>query len=204
MLVSDLRHDYRVTRIQLLAEADLADLAAVYERFESAAQAELAGEGVPPDRVRLSRTLDLRYKGQSWKLTVPVPGGALSADDLVAVKQAFDRLHEQAYGYCVPTEPAEIVDIGLSATGLIPRPNLEEPAPGGPSPDAALKGHRPVYFSETGGYADTAVYERPKLQRGNLVPGPAIVEALDSSVVVHPGFAAEVGGYGVLILRPAT
>jgi N-methylhydantoinase A len=66
--------------------------------------------------VRLDRTLDLRYKGQSWKLAVPVPSGLLTADHLQQVKQAFDDLHEQAYGYSVPAEPAEIVNVGLSAS----------------------------------------------------------------------------------------
>jgi N-methylhydantoinase A len=117
MLVSDLRHDYRVTRIQLLTDADLGELQRVYEQFETSAKAELAGEGVPSGRVRLDRTLDLRYKGQSWKLGVPVPSGPLTAVDLQQVKQSFDALHEQAYGYCVPAEPAEIVSVGCRPAG---------------------------------------------------------------------------------------
>jgi N-methylhydantoinase A len=176
----------------------------VYEQFEVAGRSELAGEGVPSDRVRLDRTLDLRYKGQSWKLAVPVPSGPLTADHLQQVKQAFDDLHEQAYGYSVPAEPAEIVNVGLSASGLIPRPHLEEPAEGGRSPAQALKGRRPVFFVEAGGYVETTIYGRPALLRGNVVTGPAVVEALDTSVVIHPDYAAEVGGHGVLLLRPVT
>jgi N-methylhydantoinase A len=203
MLVSDLRHDYRVTRIQPLAEADLGELEAIFRRFEAAARAELAGEGVPPDRIRLDRLLDVRYRGQSWKLPVPVPPGALSAADLPAIKQAFDRLHEQAYGYGVPTEPAEIVTVALAAVGLIPKPSLKEPGPGGPSPAAAARGVRPVYFAEAGGFTDTAIYDRYALRTGNLVSGPAIVEELDSSAVIQPGFVGEVGRFGVLLVRRA-
>jgi N-methylhydantoinase A len=201
MLVSDLRHDYRVTRIQLLDEADLGELNGIYRQFETAAQAELAGEGVRQDRVRLHRTLDLRYKGQSWKLAVPVPAGDLSAEDVLTVRRAFDCLHEQAYGYCVPSEPVEIVNVALSAVGLIPKPRLKEPEQGGCSPAGALKGRRPVYFAEADRFVASEVYDRHALRMGNVVVGPAIVEELDSSVVVHPGFVAEVGRYGVLLLR---
>jgi hypothetical protein len=51
---------------------------------------------------------------------------------------------------------------------------------------------------------ETPIYERPVLLHGNVVTGPAVVEALDTSVVSHPGYAAEVGGHGVLLLRPIT
>ena len=60
-----------------------------------------------------------------------------------------------------------------------------------------------MFFGEAGGFTETAVYDRYRLLRGNVVAGPAIVEELDSSVVVHPGFVAEVGRYGVLLLRPS-
>ena len=186
-----------------MGQADLAELNAIYREFEATALDELQAEGVTEDRVRLERTLDMRYKGQSWKLSVPVPAGDLSDGDLPRIKHTFDLQHEQSFGYCVPDEPAEIVDVGLSAVGVIAKPRLEEVESGGRSPADARKSARPVYFAESGSFVASAIFERSALRQGNVVAGPAVIEELDSSVVVHPGFEAEMARYGILLFRRA-
>jgi N-methylhydantoinase A len=60
-----------------------------------------------------------------------------------------------------------------------------------------------VYFTERGGYADTPVYDRYGLGAGEVVAGPAVVEELDSTTVVHPGYRATVDRYGNLLIEAA-
>ncbi len=202
MLVSDLRHDYRATHLQPLASARAADLAAIFGDFAETAYATLAGEGVPAERVQLERYLDVRYIGQSWKLSVPLGPDDLTDDAaLMRVKSAFDQLHETTYSYNAPDDPAEIVSVGMLATALMPRIELRTIPTGERSPCAARTDTRPVYFGEVGEFVPSEVYDRSALRVGNVVNGPAIVEEIDSTTVVHPGYEAEVAQFGVLMLR---
>jgi len=204
MLVSDLRHDYHATHQQPLASAQPAELEAIFREFASAAIETLADEGVPAERVRLDRFLDVRYIGQSWKLSVPLDTNAFQQPDaLDCLKRAFDVLHEKTYGYSAPDEPVEIVNVGMLATGLMPRVELRPVEFGGPAADNARTGTRPVYFREVAGFADADVFDRYALRVGNVINGPAVIEEVDSTTVVHPGYVAEVGAYGVLVIRRA-
>jgi N-methylhydantoinase A len=204
MLVSDLRHDYRATHLQSLVKAHAADLAAIFQDFAASAYATLAGEGVPAERVRLERYLDMRYIGQSWKLSVPLGPDDLDDDTaLMRVKGAFDQLHETTYSYSAPQDQAEIVNVGMLATGLMPRIELRAVPTGERSPCAAHTGSRPVFFGEVNGFVPSDVYDRYALRVGNVIDGPAIVEEVDSTTVVHPGYQAEVAQFGVLMLRRA-
>ena len=65
----------------------------------------------------------------------------------------------------------------------------------------ALKGTRSVYFAETGGRKDCPIYDRYALQSGNEIQGPAIMEEVDSTTVVHPGYRVDVDRYGNLFLQ---
>jgi N-methylhydantoinase A len=204
MLVSDLRHDYRATHLQPLLSARAAKLAGIFHDFAESAYATLAGEGVPAERVRLERYLDMRYIGQSWKLSVPLGLDDLRDDAaLMRVKSAFDRLHETTYSYSAPGDQAEIVNVGMLATGLMPRIELRAIPTGDRSPRAAHTGARPVYFGEVSGFVSSEVYDRYALRDGNVIEGPAIIEEIDSTTVVHPGYEAEVAQFGVLMLRRA-
>ena len=68
---------------------------------------------------------------------------------------------------------------------------------------AAIKGTRKVYFAERGGRVDCPIYDRYMLGSGDEVEGPAIVEEVDSTVVVQPGYRADVDEFGNLFLRRA-
>jgi N-methylhydantoinase A len=204
MLVSDLRHDYRATHLQPLTSARAIELAAIFHDFAESAYATLAGEGVPGESVRLERFLDMRYIGQSWKLSVPLGPDDLTDDvALMRIKRAFDQLHETTYSYCAPDDPAEIVNVGMLAIGLMPRIELRDVPTGDRSPCVARTGTRPVYFGEVSGFVPSEVFDRYALRVGNVIDGPAIIEEVDSTTVVHPGYEAEVARFGVLMLRRA-
>jgi N-methylhydantoinase A len=109
-------------------------------------------------------------------------------------------LHEQTYGYGVPDDPVEIVNLGLSAIGRIRKPRLKEIRRGTASADDALKRLRRVYFDALDGSVDCPVFDRYALASGNVIPGPAIIEETDSTTVVYPGYAAEVVEFGTLLV----
>jgi len=69
--------------------------------------------------------------------------------------------------------------------------------------EAVAPARRPVYFAEAGGYVDTPVHDRYRLGAGAVLDGPAVVEELDSTTVVHPGYRATVDRYGNLLVESA-
>ena len=199
LLVTDLEHEYAVTLLARLDGLDVGAVEAAFERLATEGRAALRREGVPPAEMAFRRGADLRYVGQSYELTVPLPDGEFGPDQLVWVRDAFHAAHERAYGFSAPDEPVELVNLRLTAVGAIAKPRLRELAPG---QDAAVArtATRSVYFAERGGYVDCPIYDRYRLGAGAVVAGPAIVEEFDSTSVIHPGYQARVDRYGNLWL----
>jgi N-methylhydantoinase A len=200
LLVTDLQHDYSVTLNQRTDRLDDGAVETAYRGLEAQGRTALAREGVPATEVHLLRQVDIRYVGQSYELTVPLANGKFDAATLAQVVEQFHQAHNQTYGFSAPGEPAEFVNLRLTAVGAIAKPRLREAAAG--EDGGAVKAPRPVWFAESGGFVDCPVYDRYRLAGGSTIAGPAIVEELDSTSVIHPGYAAKVDRYGNLLVRP--
>ena len=120
------------------------------------------------------------------------------------VLSAFHVEHEQAYGFAAPDEPVEFVNLRLTAIGKIARPQMREIPKHGGGAGTALKTTRPVYFAEVGGFVDCSIYDRYRLQAGDEVSGPSVVEEVDSTTVIHPGYRAVVDRFGNLYLQSSS
>jgi N-methylhydantoinase A len=199
LLVEPRRLDLVRTRVGLLDAAFAADVARLFDELEAEARAWLEREGVTSARRRITRAFDMRYLGQNFELRVPEPA---ERGDVEALRRAFLREHERVYGYAADDEPVQVVNVRLTALGD-PEP-LDLPAVAAapkPDPGAARVGERPVWFDETGAFTPTPVYRREKLLAGHTIPGPAIVEQMDSTTVVLPGQSATVDTHGNLLIR---
>jgi len=179
-----------------------ASLDALFADFAAEGDARLTRDGVAhADRLML-RSVDLRYHGQSFELSVTVPPSPLSAADIDRMPAEFHASHERAYGYSAPDDPVELVNVRLAAVGVTPKPRRAPLAEGGRSAAAAVKGRRDVWFAEANGFRETVVLDRAKLLRGNVIEGPAMIEEHDASTLVHPGWKATVDEHANLVLRP--
>jgi len=202
MLMTDIRHEFVTTR--RLSSVDAltpAALEGLFAEFLAEGQARLDRDGVPAADRRMLRSVDLRYHGQSFELSIAVPPGALTAADIGRLRGEFDAAHERAYGYAAPEDAVELVNVRLAAIGVTPRPRRAPLAAGPGDPAAAVKGHRDVWFTEGAGWRKTVVLDRAKLLRGNVIAGPAVIEDHDASTLVHPGWEAAVDEHGNLLLR---
>jgi N-methylhydantoinase A len=202
LLTCDLKHDYVRSYLRPLAEAHPGAIDRMLDEFAADAARVLAREGVAPARLRQVRALDLRYVGQSFELTIPLPPGPLTPARLAGLEAAFFRAHARAYGFAARGEPIEVVNVRLTAIGVVPRPRRRRVAAGGRAARAALKGVRAVVFGSgaAGRVRRCPVYDRYRLRAGNRLPGPAIVEQVDSTTMIEPGFVATVDAFGNLLL----
>lgn len=201
LLLTDLRADFAATRLLTLEEASLDPLEALFAGLARDADAWLAAEGLPVAARRLTRTVDMRYRGQNYELPVALPDGPLGPAALVALARGFEALHRERYGFLAEGETIQIVTARIEAAGLVPKARFEPRPDAGPDASAALTGRRDVWMPEAGGFVATPVYARERLAPGNRIEGPAIVEQMDTTTVVLPGMIARVDAYETLILE---
>ena len=201
LLVTDLKHDYATTLIQRLDQVAPQALEQTFRELEAQGRETLGREGMAEAAMDFRRQADLRYVGQSHELTLPLANEALGPAQLAQLLEQFHRTHDRAYGFSAPGEDVELVSVRLSAIGQIAKPALAPLAEA--TGEATAKGQRPVYFAESEGYVDCPVYDRYALGAGAVVQGPAIVEEIDSTTVVHPQYQVRVDEVGQMVLTAA-
>jgi N-methylhydantoinase A len=188
LLVSDLRHDYTRTLRRLSGALRGVELAGICAGMEAEAHAALVADGVPLDRISFSRHLEMRYAGQSYELTVELPNQRIDDGTMPDAEAAFHRLHAQAYGHAATGEPTMVVNVRVTGIGEIPKTDLRQMA--GSGLVAGDQRRRRVYFSEAGGFVETPIHLRGTLRRSDLIKGPAVIEEMDSTTIISPGFVA--------------
>jgi N-methylhydantoinase A len=188
ILLADTVRDY--SRTVMLPGSGIGNLAGAFAELEREGNAEFAAESLTGTA---QRTVDLRYARQGYELNVPYdlekPDGSI---------EEFHLLHHQRYGFSDAARAVEIVNLRLrmAAAGEPYEPKKRALALG--QGDAALYAERDVYFD--GAFRTARFYRRDLLAPGDGIPGPAMITEYTSATLVPPGCAAQVDGYGNLIV----
>jgi N-methylhydantoinase A len=193
-LLVDVQHDFSESYLVGAAEADPAQIEAEFGRLETEALARLAHEGVAETDIVLQRSIDMMYQGQWRSLAVPAPRPIGAVAELT---EAFHRHHEREYNFRRDDAPVGFFRLNLKAVGMVPKAALAIHEPTGVTPEPVSR--RPVWFDGTD--HDTPVYDRTTLPAGFRLTGPAMVEQVDSTVLVPPGTSAEVDRYLNILIR---
>ena len=145
MLTADVRQDYVQTYVTDTREADAGAIQRVFEGLEAQARRDLAAEGFAGKDMALSRSADVRYRGQAYEISVPVSDGAIGADEIAQTEKLFHSEHFKSYGYNREKEVVEIVNVRLIALGKLPKVRLVKEAA------AAADSHSSGGGSDNGG-----------------------------------------------------
>jgi len=202
LLATDLRYDFVRTRVQRAPDYDIDEIARTMHALEEEASARLASERVEEARRELRRSADLRYAQQGVEITVDFPHGPVDAKCVASLVEGFHALHERLYTFSDREAAVEIVNFRVAATGRMDRldlPRLPAAETGAPAPPA---GRRRADLDGRG-FAEVVTYRRDDLLSGHVVPGPAIVDQLDSTTLVGPGRSAVVDVHGNLVVTEA-
>jgi N-methylhydantoinase A len=186
----------------MLAPFDVDRLNEIYDRLESSVRADLEAKGVTDDKIVLNRQIEMRYRGQVHEIRVPIESKKLGADDLDVLKAEFEHRYNLRYG-----RGASHGEAGIEArtylvrgVGRLEKPERRPLPIGGEDASGALVGARDVYFRGRE-FVSTAIVRREQLEPGNVVRGPAVIEALDTTVLVHPDQVVRVDGWANLMIE---
>jgi N-methylhydantoinase A len=198
LLVSDLKRDFVQTHFAELDAVGVEEIQKRFEGMEALAQHEFESQGISPDLIVHERAIDLRYSIQKYELPVPVARGALGADAKGQWRKMFDEIHEKHFGSRAADQRVEVVNYRLTTRVLLPKPPAAALDVGSEDSQGAIKLHRRAYFD---GWYDCPVYGRERLVPGNRLRGPAIIEQMDSTAVIHPGQSAHIDRFGNIIIE---
>lgn len=193
-LLVDIQHDFSDSFMADASQTSPEDLEAAFARIEKEAVDRLRHEDVSPKNTVLQRTVEMMYQGQWRSLAVSAPSKITSTADLV---RGFHDEHEREYNFRREDAPVSIFRVGVKATGVVQKAELPsfEVTPHAPEPAS----QRDVWFK--GKSRRTDVFDRATMKAGAEFSGPAIVEQVDSTVVVPPGATAKIDQYMNILIR---
>jgi len=201
LLMTDLRADFSATSLTPLSGADTGMLSTTYADLEAQAEAWFDAEDILTGARLIERSVDVRYAGQNYEISVPVASGPVTAETLRQIEAGFEAAHRQLYGFVAEGEPIQLVTFRIAASGLVEKADFQPQPDAGADATAAITGTRPVWMPETGDFVETTLYNRDRLLAGNRIAGPAIIDQMDSTTVVPPDMTATVDAYLNLILE---
>ena len=184
LAISDLRRDYVSPYLADLEDVKAVELKEAFKSMENMAAEHLEGP-------EYTRRADLRYRGQSFELTVD----AERPIEVEKLEECFHAAHERRYGYRMEDEAVELVNLRLTATVPVEKPKLEEPR----RESGAERGRREGNFG--GEWVEAPVLDRERMGHGSGVEGPAVIEFKESTCVVNPGWRGAVDNVGTLVLE---
>jgi N-methylhydantoinase A len=191
MLMTDVHQERSITRITPVDGTTAAELDAIFAEMEARALEELLREQFPRESLQARRHAGMRYRGQSYEVTVSV-SRLQGPQDLADLVQRFHDAHQRRYGHKAQAEAVEIVNFRVTAVGLIPKPRIKAFQ----KATASARPHetRQAYFSASDA-CDVPVFRRPDLLPGMWIEGPAIIEEKTSTTVLYPRQRTQVDAY---------
>ncbi|MDP3340742.1 hydantoinase/oxoprolinase family protein [Frigidibacter sp.] len=196
-VVADLRHDFVRTLNRPLDLADMATVHAIFAAQEAEGRALIGAERIALTGITAEYSVDMQFVGQTHLLRVPLPSGQPTRAELQA---AFERAYHARFRVDLDSIPANLVNLNTSVIGARPEIDLAaliDPAGRRATLSEARTGTRPVWFE---GWTDTPVYWRDHLPADLNLTGPAIIEQMDTTLVLDPRDHARMDADGNLIV----
>ncbi len=189
MLAADVIKDYVLT-VMCPNDTAYVDLRELIEPLAAQGETDILAEGILAQDITVEPMVDMRYRGQSYELMVPLTP---------YFREDFHIAHAYAFGYSDSTMPVEIVNVRVRAIGRLPRPPLVPIKAGRADPSAALLDHRSVVLADQ--VTEAPFYDGQKLQPGHKLKGPAVVVHPDTTIFVGPGDRLAMDVYKNLIIN---
>ncbi|MFC2948123.1 hydantoinase/oxoprolinase family protein [Virgibacillus sediminis] len=197
MLMADVRHDYVQTYSTKLSALDFNKVNEIVDSLAAEAKQDLENEGFAEDDIELEASLDLRYIRQAYEINVPIHDLKVTESSLAKATNLFHEIHERVYGFNRKGEELELINVRLIGNGKIKEVSTdrEELLTDG---KVEKIGERDIYFNDS--FVTTPIYERTSMNSSVSITGPAVIEQLDSTIIIHPDQKVTTDHTGNLII----
>jgi N-methylhydantoinase A len=187
--------------VTVLKSIDIDLVNTIYQEMEAEGTRLLEKVEVHPQNITFNRIVGARYLGQGYEIEIPVPGDLLTNQSLKTLQESFNKEYLKIYNRLNEGMEIEFIDWRVLASGPTPTLNLSADTPTKRTKqETALKGYRQVYFPDTDGYTKASVYDRYRLGVESIIKGPAVVEEMESTLVIGPRSTAEIDTWGNIIV----
>jgi N-methylhydantoinase A len=187
LLLADARKDYSRSLL-MPVESSQRRIREVLDELHRVGESEMKQEGFVAAAIRHRDAVDMRYRGQSYELSIPLTRGFVDQ---------FHKIHERRYGYSTPDKPMEIVNVRTSFFGRSAKPRFR--------PALKVRGTaKPIDVAMVwmnGRRLKTAIYDRESLRHGHVIHGPAIIGEYSSTTLLPADFSCKVDAYLNLALE---
>ena len=198
-ILADVRRDYVRTARHFIGAVPAAEngwpaIRTALDALEAEARGWIATEGALIGESRVVVSFNMRYAAQAYELEIIVPDKLRPHLDGGALAELFHAEHERLYGFREQAAPIQTATVRLGVIGRVAPVTLPLVAPNAPE----ARGRRPIWHG--GEQVMAAVYARADLGRDSQIAGPAIVEQLDTTTFILPGWIARADQLGTLHL----
>ncbi len=194
-VVADLRHDFVNTINAPVDALDMEEVKAIVEAQMREGRDTIEREGVAVEGVRYVHDADMQFLGQSHILTVPIPGPDVARD---ALRALFETAYWDRFAVALPEIRPVLVNLHTAVIGRRAPADIAALADRGTEAGAGQAGTRQVWFPA--GWQETPVCRRAALGPDARIDGPAIVEQMDTTIVIEPGCRARADEMGNLVV----
>lgn len=182
------------------SDTDGAEVIAILDEMRAQVEAELEADGVPTGDIISLFEIDVRYEGQAFEVPLAIDAETLRRDGLAGITARFDEEHKRLFTFNMES-PHELVNLRAVAMGAaLDLPAAELPHGDGDPTQAKLRDHE-VWLD--GALRPAVIYERSRLEQGDVIPGPAIVIEMDSTTLIEGGCVATVDRVGNILINLA-
>lgn len=195
-LVADVRHDYVRTVNIALGGVDMVQVRSILDEQIEEGRAVIEREGVEIEELAVLHSADMQFAGQSHILTVPVAAPDVSRE---ALQEAFDKAYWNRFEVSLPEIKAVLVNLHTAVIGKRRPVPLDALAPATANANGDAMTTRRVWFPDR--WHDTPIYRREQFPAGREIAGPAVIEQLDTTIVIEPADRVTVDRDGNLIVR---
>lgn len=198
LLVAPIMTDAVRTHYTPIAGADWNAIDRIYADLAESASAALIRTGIPAESIEFERSADLRYVGQGFEVTTPLPHffGPNASGEAV---ESFYRTYDELFGHHLTNVGVEALTWRLRATAPPPAPPVAR-RKNGSDPDRTGERTRRVYYPDIGEFHDVPVLDDSGLPVGRDFEGPALIEQSGCTVVVGPRERFSADGNGNLLI----
>lgn len=189
MILSDSVKEISIAFMKKVQDTGREEIEKKFYELEREALELFKLEEIERDRIIFLRSLDMRYKGQSYELNIPYKDGFL---------EDFYKTHMKLYSHSYKEREVEIVNLRLRSIGIVDKVDLPSSEPINKAPEEAFYCERRIYYG--GEFIKSKVYLREKLLPGNFIKGPAIVSSFDGTTFIPLGYGCYVDKYFNLLI----